>query len=123
MIIRTNLPIISASAFGAVVTGRLFKGLTVPEQQACIAHEFGHIRNNHGLLRLWWAIIGVWLWDSAWLVKQIREQEFEADRHAVKLGYAQGAIAVLIRFMAPETPLHPSSKERIDRIKELQRGK
>lgn len=115
--IKTNLNMISATAFGMVVTGRLFDDLSDEVKAACVAHEQGHIKNHHALKRFFWLLAGVWIWDMDWLKAKIHEQEFEADAYAASKGHAKGMICFLNAFNMPETELHPSSQARIERLK------
>jgi len=119
MVVATGFNFVATSFMGVIVTGIPFGHLTKLEQNSVLSHELGHIKLKHARQRLWWLLCGRLWWDTTWLIEQIRNQEFEADLFAAKMGDAAGLVKLFERYDNPETKLHPSSRERIARLKEF----
>lgn len=91
-----------------IVVGRFFLPLPEAEQDAIIAHEYGHIR-LHSLAR---RTFDTW---ALGLRGMLHQHEFEADAFAARLGYAEPLAAYLSR--SRDDPLHPPIAERVSRLR------
>lgn len=120
--IRTRMHIIAAAVglwpFAFIMLGVLAYDLTHMEREAIIAHERGHLRLWHAWRSLWWRIRGL---DVADQCERRRALEYEADAFAVKHGHASGLLVFLHRLPPASTLWHPSPRERIARIRDLDR--
>jgi Zn-dependent protease with chaperone function len=116
MILQTNLPTFGASVGPFVVLGRYATLLEGFERDAIIAHEQGHIHGRHALKRLGRLVSMRW----SDLMDVCRQQELEADAHAVSQGHALGLISFLGKVRPPhKSALHPTPGERIEHIMRL----
>jgi Zn-dependent protease with chaperone function len=102
---------------------QLAQFLDKPELAAVIAHEEGHLAGQHwlpwmfavALKKIGCGRLGTWL---------NHRSEFAADAYAVKRGHGGALQVALIRmhnpaFMDAETFEHPSTNERLRRIRAL----
>ena len=118
MILRTKLNTVAMTVGPAVVVGRYFDNLTLPEQAAVIAHERGHVFHCHASRRIWWLLSGQW----ADLAFRCREQEFECDIYAAELGHYAGLCAFLSLVRVNGSTLHPSSDDRLGNLRKWKDG-
>lgn len=106
-----------------IVVGSAWERLTEKTKQAILAHEFGHIHSWHSEIRL--LLAPLMLVPGGWnLLKQVCcTQEFAADAYAARLGLGQEMIVALtMNLKADCGVLHPSNKERIERLKVILSG-
>ncbi len=102
-----------STLWGTVQCGAVFYSLPERERAAVMAHEHGHLRHFHAWKRLWAIVSGK---TTEQYYAMCREQEHEADAYAAKRGHGAGMISLLLRIRDRESDLHPSYKQRIDRI-------
>ena len=116
MVLQTSLPTFGVSVGPFIVLGRYATLLEDFERQAIIVHEQGHIAKRHALKRLGRLLAGRW----SGLMELCRNQELEADAHAVSSGHALGLISFLSKVRPPhKNALHPTPNERISHIMSL----
>ena len=113
-VFMTNLSTVAFAAGPFIVLGRFSKRLPVAEVNAIVAHEQGHIHHHHTLRRIWWILSFQW----RGIGMRCREQELEADLFAAAAGHCGGLVRFVKRLGPHNSPLHPTSGDRIVNIQQ-----
>lgn len=102
-------------SFRKIVFGPELFAFPFMEQSALLEHEAAHCTLRHLEKR----IAHLWmLFTSPRALSELCiEQEFEADRRTAMRGYGEALASALARHPRPAWPLHPSSAERIARLR------
>ena len=110
-IIKVERPIIACAGFRSIMVGTRYDKLPNYVKKAVIAHEEGHIKGNHTLVRLLTSLLL-----PAILFRIVcRHQEFQADKHAVNAGHTLGLLFLLKEEKEADF-ISPSHSERRNKI-------
>lgn len=106
-----------STLWGSVQLGEAFYHLSEREQNAVVAHEYGHIHHRHAWTRLKWIVTLRALRRYDDFLAMCEAQEFEADEYAVDLGHAPGLISFLLRQQRHvKSDGYPTSQQRLEAI-------
>jgi hypothetical protein len=100
-----------------IIVGRAFYRLPIDQQVAIYLHESAHLIFRHALYRLRWLFQGLpWRCNDE-LQRRCHEQEYSADFYVAAYGQTQSLISYLLTIPSKETIVHPSSIDRINRLR------
>ena len=97
--------------FKKVYVGAKFFELNTRQRTAVVSHECAHLASFHPEARILFLIF------PFYLKRLCIWQEFQADLRTWELGYGKELIEVLEMFANEGSKFHPSTADRIERLK------